>query len=358
MRYTASQLKKAYTPFNVDAFIHFVMKDFDTLGFGERMKKITLGLETFLPTDFKQSQKILINALGAEIQVEELEGYEGFYVMPLAHYISLHGQEYFELSMQALYEMTKRFTAEFAIRSFLLQHERLTLQKFLEFAKDRNVHVRRLVSEGSRPRLPLAQRLHTFVKDPTPVFNVLKALKNEPTRLVQRSIANNLNDIAKDHPDAVVNFLEIWKKEKVKDIEWIIAHATRSLLKQGHLPTLKLLGFNPNITIHHAQLDILTPNIILGDTLIFDVSINFNNPNKEKVVIDYLLHFKKANGKNKPKVFKLSSKTIPAQTSLTLTKKHPIKLASTRNYYEGEQFIQLQVNGKVVTDKIAFNLHM
>jgi len=354
--YTASQIKSVYCDFNKEAFIAQVMEGFETLSFGDRMRKITQGLYDFLPKDFERSAHYLIQALGPPIQTQELEGYEGFYIMPMSHYIAEYGQEYYETSMQALLAMTQRFTAEFPIRTFLINNETETLQRLHTYTQHPNCHVRRLASEGSRPRLPLAQRLHAFVKDPTPVLALLDALKNEPTRLVQRSIANNLNDIAKDNPDRVTEFLQKWKEAKVKDVAWIINHATRSLVKEGHKPTLRLLGFDPEIKVLKSAINLRSSTIILGESLNFEVQLHFENEEEEKVVIDYLLHFKKANAETKPKVFKLTTKTIPPKASLNLQKKHPIKFATTRAYYEGIQFIELQVNGNIIGKKVPFTL--
>lgn len=356
--YTAAQIKNIYPIFQEDAFINSVMDNFEVLSFGERMKKITQGLYDYLPKAFVDAQRILVDALGPPIKTQELEGYEGFYVMPMAHYIALYGTASFDLSMNALYEMTQRFTSEFAIRTFLLAHETRTLEILLHFAQDANPHVRRLVSEGSRPRLPMAQRLHPFIENPNKVFTLLEALKNEPTRLVQRSIANNLNDIAKDHPDTVTTFLKKWKNENVTDIDWIISHATRSLVKEGHLPTLELLGYNPDIPISHATIEIENVSIKLGDTLIFNADITLNNTDTAALIIDYLLYFKKANGTHKPKVFKLAKRTISPHTHLVLKKRHPLKLSTTRAYYEGVQYLQLQINGKPYGPKVSFELHM
>ena len=353
---TAQQIKEVYPTFNEKAFVVSTLNDFDTLSFGSRNSKITDNLYTFLPVDFPVAVEILINSLGEEMQVEELEGYEGFYILPLSTYVSRYGQNDYELSIKALIEMTKRFTSEWPIRTFLEQEQSKTLQHLHQCTKSDNCHIRRLASEGSRPRLPLGSRLHAFIKEPQLVLDLLEALKNEPTRLVQRSIANNLNDIAKDNPDDVVHFLKRWKEEDVKDIDWMIKHATRTLIKKGHSGALELLGFNMDIEIGNVTVEIETPKVTLGEALKFSTKIRFNNPKDSKVVIDYLLHFKKANGMLKAKVFKLSTKKISPQATLFLSKKHPLKLATTRSYYEGLQALQLQINGKLVTEIIPFNL--
>ena len=354
--YIASQIKHVNPSFQKDDFIASTLMGFESLSFGDRNSKITDNLYTHLPKEYPKTLEILVASLGEPLVEEELEGYEGFYVMPLSTYVRRYGTEHYQLSMDALIEMTKRFTSEWPIRIFLEQEQERTLAYLTVCSKSDNCHVRRLVSEGTRPRLPLGSRLYSFMEDPTPVLALLDLLKNEPTRLVQRSIANNLNDIGKDNPDAVVSFLEQWKTDGVKDIEWIIKHATRSLVKEGHHGSLKLLGFNPDITIKSAKLNMLTPDVQLGDNLEFECEIDFENALDEKVVVDYLLHFKKANGALKPKVFKLSTKTISPKQKLLLRKKHPLKPATTRKYYEGEQGVQIQINGQAVGEVIYFDL--
>lgn len=358
IKFIASNIYEVYPEFKKEAFIAETYEGFESLSFGERNTKITERLFYYLPRSYPEALEILVASLGEPIAGEELEGYDGFYIMPLSTYVRNYGTAHYEISVDALIEMTTRFTSEFAIRIFLEQEETKTLQKLQQCAAHENCHIRRLVSEGTRPRLPLSSRLHSFIKDPQPVLKLLEQLKNEPTRLVQRSIANNLNDIAKDNPDAVVSFLERWQNEQVKDVEWIIKHATRTLIKEGHPGALRLLGFDPDIEIVSANLVVMTPQVTLGEHLVFEVSIDFKNSKTEKVVIDYLLYFKKANGTLKPKVFKLTTKTVTPNTLLKLTKKHPLKPATTRQYYEGIQAVQLQINGKLISEKVEFQLNV
>jgi 3-methyladenine DNA glycosylase AlkC len=181
-------------------------------------------------------------------------------VMPQNDFVAAYGLGYLDLSLRALYELTKRFTAEGAIRAFLQAYPEQTLTWLAEWATDPNCHVRRLVSEGARPRLPLAPRLPEFVKNPQPVLALLEQLKANPVLMVPRSFANNLNDIAKDHPDLVVETLARWKQAADPGTQWIIGHATRTLLKQGHADALALLGYGAATSISVVSFQ-LTPRI-------------------------------------------------------------------------------------------------
>lgn len=355
IQYIASQIHNVYPTFLTSDFIHHTLEDFERLTFSERNQAIYHQLVRYLPVDFHTSANILVQALGDPIETEELEGYNGFYVMPFTHYIAQHGLEHFELSMNALLEMTMRFTAEWAIRPFLLHHEEKTLHFLRSLSSHPNPHARRLVSEGSRPRLPWGSRLHQYIKDPSHVFALLESLKNEPTRLVQRSIANNLNDIAKDHPDEVIDFLAQWKQQNVRDVDWIISHATRTLIKSAHPGALALKGFDTNIDLD-SSLSLSTDQITLGEAI--ELTLTIHSRRDQKLIIDYLIGFQKANATIAPKVFKLTTRTLKADESITLIKRHPIKPATTRVHYAGEHTVQLQINGVLQPDIGTFRLNL
>lgn len=354
LAYISQQIKAVYPSFKEKTFYDEVMKDLQRRSFSERAQHISDTLHTFLPSSYNKAIDIIENALGPEIAEEGIEGYDCFYVMPLGTYVRDFGLDEFERSMRALKEMTKRFSSEWPIRRFIEKDEAKVFAYLSVWAKDENCHVRRLVSEGTRPRLPLGTHLKKYIQDPRPVLRLLQRLKNEPTRLVQRSIANNLNDIAKDHPTLVTNFLEGWKKDKVKDVDWIISHACRSLIKNGDKKALRLMGYQTEIKINNLCLNVMKPEVTLGGFLEFE--INFELEEECKLVVDYVLFFKKAKGTLKPKVFKLSNKVFYNTKKIHLTKKHPLKEATTRKYYEGVQAIAVQINGTLYAQRKEFLL--
>ena len=353
--YLAQNIKTVYPDFKMNAFIHEVFLGFDELSFSERAQHIALRLYDHLPKNYLVAIDIIEKSLGPVIEEEELEGYDCFYVMPLGIYVKEYGLDEFDRSMMALKEMTMRFSSEWPIRSFIQKDEKRVLDFLRIWAKDENCHIRRLVSEGTRPRLPWGMRLQKYVKDPSTVLKLLESLKNEPTRLVQRSIANSLNDIAKDHPSHVTDFLNRWKKEKVKDIHWIVSHACRSLIKEGNLEAMKLMGYKADVKIKELTLVLHQEQINLGETLEF--TLCFELEEKSSLIIDYILYFKKANGSLKAKVFKISSKSF-AEGKVKIRKKHLLKKITTRQYYEGVQAIALQINGKVYAPKKEFFLKL
>jgi len=214
---------------------------------------------------------------------------------------------------------------------------------------DRSEHVRRLASEGTRPRLPWGKQLPSFIEDPTKVIALLENLRDDPSDYVRRSVANNLNDISKDNPDLFIETCKRWLADAVPERKWIIKHACRTLIKTGRPEVFPLLGFtaNPKLEISTPTLN---PNTVcLGNPLQISAPITSKSDKTQQVVIDYAIHFMKANGKTAPKVFKWKNLKLKARESMVLNKAHPLKAINTRRYYSGAHYLEIMVNGKVMT---------
>ena len=351
----AQAIFQSWPDFDVTGFATHINDRLESLSFGDRNALIRDTLKAYLPDHFPKAAQILIDSLGPELAECELTGYDGFIIMPQCDYVARSGLADFDISMQALFEMTKRFTAEGAIRAFIETYPDKTLQQLDQWAENENCHVRRLVSEGTRPRLPLAPRLTQFIHDPQPVLKLLDKLKADPVLLVRRSVANNLNDIAKDHPDLVVDTLEAWHKSKDKGTQWIISHASRTLVKQGHPGVLALLGYPPNPAIALKNLALNDSVVHLGQKLDFGFDVRSEADRAQNLMIDYVIHHVKANGRLTAKVFKLTQKKLKPGETLTLSKKHPFRPITTRTYYPGRHLLQIQINGKVWAET-AFEL--
>jgi 3-methyladenine DNA glycosylase AlkC len=276
--------------------------------------------------------------------------------MPMTNYVGLHGLNHFSQSMTLLKEMTQRFSSEFDIRFFLIKEPKRTLSILEKWTGDPSVHVRRLVSEGTRPRLPWGMRLSKFVENPKPILPLLEALKDDEEEYVRRSVANNLNDIAKDHPDLVAGIAKRWLKEASKNRERLIRHACRTLIKQGHQKTLKALGYDePKVKVEKFKL--LNPKINFGEAILFEVDIRSNSKKKQQLIIDYAIHHRKANGGTSPKVFKWKTLAMAPNANLIAKKKHAIKKISTRVYYPGIHEVEIFING-ISFGKKKFELKM
>lgn len=343
----AANLLGAWREFDAKGFRHAVNSQLKPLSFSERAALIRDSLWEFLPKDYPHALKIMLKSLPPELEKREITNYDGFIIMPLNDYVAKYGLSHYDLSMQALYEMTKRFTAEGAIRAFILGEPEKTLAILSQWAEDENCHVRRLVSEGTRPRLPWTMQLKPFIENPRPVLALLEKLKTDPELMVRRSVANNLNDIAKDNPDLVVATLKRWSRIDDEGTQWLIRHAARTLVKQGNQGALSVLGFDANTEISVQDIRLDKPTVKLGEDLVFSFNVKSKSMRAQNLVIDYVIHHVKANGKLAPKVFKLTKKKLEASESVEVEKRHSFRLINTRKYYSGTHRLEIQVNGKV-----------
>lgn len=358
----ASHFEKHYSSFNMKGFITDTTEDFDSLELKQRSVRITEMMIKYLPDDYKEAGEIIRNSLPPyqedkiSLGTVDDDGVAGWAVMSLTYFVALQGNNDFDYSMGLLKELTMRETAEFDIRHFLISEPEKTLAVLETWATDSSQHVRRLVSEGSRPRLPWGMRLPQFIKNPAPVILLLEKLKDDESEYVRRSVANNLNDIAKDHPDLVADIAEAWMKGASKDRIKLIKHACRTLVKNGHKKTLSVLGYN-NPEIKQSSITIATPEVIFGETLQFSVSLNSASKHDQPVMIDYIIHHQKANGSTSPKVFKLRVTSLLSNKPLQITKIHTMKKITTRKYYAGLHRLEVVVNGVSIGQK-GFQLTM
>lgn len=344
------QVAKAWPHFDSAGFISAASLKLEDLELKQRSAQITDALTTFLPNDYEQSAAILLASLAPAEDCDVVgaivhdNGLAGWAIMPLTHYVGLHGLKHFDLSMTLLKEMTKRSSSEFDIRYFLLDSPQRTLSVLQEWTQDPNQHVRRLVSEGTRPRLPWAMSLPVFIEDPGPLIPLLDALKDDEEEYVRRSVANNLNDIAKDHPDVVARIAGEWLKGASKDRQRLVRHACRTLIKQGHKATLAALGYNtPAVKLNHLK--ILTPHVMFGNALFFELSLASTSKSSQPLIIDYAIHHRKANGTTSPKVFKWKTTSLKPLEIHTSERKHSMRKITTRVYYPGTHRLEILING-------------
>ena len=342
----AGNIHQAWPDFDQDAFVQAVVPKLPDLSFGDRSSLIADSLRHFLPDAYETAVFILIAALRPEPKTETFNGYDGFEIMPQCLFVSRYGLDEYDVSINALYEMTKRFTAEGDIRPFIQKYPDKTMAFLHEITQDPSPFARRLASEGTRPRLPLAPRLPVFQQDPTPVIELLDKLKEDPNLMVRRSVANNLNDIAKDNPDTVVATLERWRAIETPEMDWIISHALRTLLKQGHLGALRLMGYDPDASIVVSDLRVSSTKIKVGDVLGFSFQVRSEEKRPCSLMIDYIIHYMKANGRQKPKVFKAAKKTLAPGETITVQQGRSFEKINTRPYYAGQHSLEIQINGK------------
>ena len=340
----------AYPEFPAQQFEDEVMAAFPKLELLDRIHYMVDMLEKHLSIspwsamDYPHCLNILLSSLPAPLDPNKHDDdFWDFIMAPYGYFVAQYGcsEQYLEISFAALEEMTKRFSCEWAIRAFFKHFELQTLRQMLKWSQSDNYHVRRLASEGSRPSLPWGNKIALKYNKTLPI---LDNLCHDTRRFVTRSVANHLNDISKLDPKLVVDTLKRWQIEQAQDIDYIISHATRTLVKQWDHGALELLGYNPNpnVSLEHVQLN--TTVVIIGNALEFGFDITAHS--REPVIIDYSIHFVSKSWKLLPKVFKLKKLTLSTWKTVHISKNHPFKLMTTKALYPGLHKLDITVNGK------------
>ena len=331
--------------FPTQAFLEDALEGFDDLELTARARQIARALRTHLPDDYETALAILVASLGPPIDGDELSGMEAFMYLPHVYFVAENGVNHWEASMAAQYELTKRSTAEFSIRAFLVHEPDRTLARLRRWATDPNPHVRRLVSEGTRPRLPWAPRLPAFQRDPAPVIELLELLKDDPSLYVRRSVANNLNDIGKDHPDVLVETCGRWLDGADDGRLWLVRHALRSAVKRGDPRALDLLGFAADPVAEIVDVAITPQAARIGDTVRLEFTVRNAGRATARVNVDVRVHFVKSRGTTSPKVFKVAEVTIEPGAEASLAKSISLRQHTTRTHFPGEHRVEAVVNG-------------
>ncbi len=285
--------------------------------------------------------------LKASLPKEGRPGLTGWELLPVNQFIAERGLDHLDVSLDLLKALTPHFTAEFGIRAFIHRDQHRSLATISNWVNDPNHHVRRLASEGTRPRLPWAMRLPALVRDPQPILPILTALIDDPEDYVRRSVANSLNDIAKDHPDLVAAFVRDAMIDASPQRRQLLRHASRTLLKKGHGDALANFGFEPAAGIS-AGISIETPSVLFGEHLGFTLALTNEGKSAQRLMIDYAIHHRKANGSLAPKVFKWTSLELGTGETITIARRHAMRAITTRQYYAGTHRVEILVNGAVL----------
>jgi 3-methyladenine DNA glycosylase AlkC len=345
VRGIASDIARVHPDFDVARFVATGLDGLDRLELLQRGWHLAEALHKHLPQPFPRAADVLVASLGPEHVDTEDFGMALFRYLPHVLFVQKYGLDDFEPAMRAQYELTKRFSAESSIRPYLVKYPDWTYARLNEWARDDSVHVRRLVSEGTRPRLPWAPRLPDFQKDPKPVIALLNLLKDDPERYVQRSVANNINDIGKDHPELAVELCRQWLEGASPGRKWIIGHALRSLIKKGHPGALGLLGFGSKAEVSISPARLVPQDIMLGGKLRFAFEITSTGKAVQELLVDYAVHFVKANGETRPKVFKLKKIVLDPSARIELASSVSFETLTTRKPYPGRHRIDILING-------------
>lgn len=336
-------LKQVYPKFDGTKFLDKVLdSDWKNKELKQRIRHIAIGLESCLEGNYKDKIKLIIALAAMLIKDKKYQYGLGYMVLP--DFVEVFGRDDYNTSIKAIENITQLTSCEFAIRPFIIDSPDKVMKQMLKWSKHKNLNVRRLSSEGCRPRLPWAMALPHLKKDPGPIFPILENLKDDPSDFVRKSVANNLNDISKDNPDLVIAIAIKWKGNN-KNRDWIVKHACRTLLKQGNPIVMQLFGFGSIEKIEVNGFQVLTPKVKIGEYLEFSFQLRNKAKKPNLIRLEYAMYYKKANGKLSKKVFSISEKSYAGNSITKIDRKQSFKLITTRKYYKGLHKVSLILNG-------------
>lgn len=344
----AEQVGLAWSKFDRKRFVKLATEGLEELEFQGRVRQFSKAMADTLPNERSDALRILRESL-PPAQVDTDSVTDGWLQWPVGQFIAEHGLGDFDEAWETMVELTKRFSSEFAVRPFLETMPEQVFPRLLDLTADPNPHVRRWCSEGPRPRLPWGRKLHDLIADPSPVWPILEALRDDPEKYVQKSVANHLNDLAKDHPGAVVAVCRRWMENATPQRVWIIRHALRTLIKDGDPEALEIVGFGKPKGIA-AELSVSPEAIAIGGKVEIVAGIRSSAREDQRLAVDYVLHYVRQGGRISEKVFKWKELDLPAADEVSLTKQQAFRPVSIRALYPGLHRIELQVNGHRVAE--------
>jgi 3-methyladenine DNA glycosylase AlkC len=349
----AAMLRRAWRRFDTAAFLRPIEPGYTSLGLMARGQRISEALRVHLPGDVPRALALLVESMdppmGLTVAGEPDAGdrpYSAFLYLPHSLYIGAHGLGHIDAAMAAQHALTQRFTAEYCLRPFLQHHRDATLARLRDWLVDDNAHVRRAVSEGTRPRLPWAARLPEFQRDPQWALPLLDALKDDPSSYVRRSVANHLGDIAKDHAEVAVETARTWLHAASPEREALVRHGLRHLVKRGDAQALAVLGVGHAVTLDvvDARVTPLHPHV--GDKVRIEAELRNPTHLHQRVLADLKVHYVKANCASAPKVFKLQTLDMAPGARVVLGKTLSLHQMTTRTHYPGVHRVELVLNGR------------
>jgi 3-methyladenine DNA glycosylase AlkC len=345
-------LQKAWAPFDLEAFVREAAAGLAALELKGRAAHIAQAMAQHLPqrrsggVDFPRASRVLVDSLGDKHATDELEGagMAPFFYLPHTTFVAEHGLEHVDVALDAQYEITQRFSCEFSIRAFLLHHPDATLARMATWVTDKSPHVRRLVSEGTRPRLPWATRVPLLDEHPERLLPLLEQLKDDPTTVVRRSVANHLNDLGKDHSDLFYATCAAWLNDASPERRALIEHALRSALKRAEPRALALIGAGAKPSVALVSSSFTPKRVAIGGKVRVSATLKSTAKKPQTLHIDLEVHFVKARGTS-PKVFKLQHVTLLPGDDVALSKLVSLAVHTTRTPHPGKHDVALLVNG-------------
>ena len=341
LQHIAVETAAVFPAFDARHFLERTLVEYDNLSLMQRLHRVTQSLHEFLPNDYEKTLAIL-RQLAPRLNNK-------FVTLILPHYVALYGAEHFDVSLDALKFFTCFGSSEYAVRHFLQRDLEKTLNVMTAWSMDNNEHVRRLASEGCRPRLPWSFHIEALRTNPDPVAPIIQNLMADPSLYVRKSVANHLNDIAKDNPGWVLDRLDRWDTQDA-NTAWIVKHGLRTLIKKGDQRALALIGATGEAAVAVANFTISPGTIRLGDEIVISFGIASKSTETQRLVIDYAIHYIKKSGLASAKVFKIKTVALSPGETLPIQRRQSIRNFTTREHYFGMHKVELIVNGKCVAD--------
>lgn len=345
---------QADATFDGQSFQKKALRGLSALELKARVDHFIAVINAHLPADFAKALPIVVSA-GDALRNDGLKSAQSFFApWPLIDWVGVYGLEHPAPSLAALRRLTSLFSAEFAVRPFILADAEATLAVFSGWLDDSDHHVRRLVSEGTRPLLPWGVQLPGFRAEPQPALELLEYLKDDESEYVRRSVANHLNDVAKDHPQTVVKIAKKWWRGASSERKALVRHGLRTLVKKGDSGALAVLGFTtkPKVT---ANLSISESSLAIGGAQQLSLVLTSRGKRHQNLVIDYAVHHQRSGGKVSAKVFKWKNVKLAPGEEIVLAKKHSFVPRTVRRLYPGLHKIEILVSGQVVSS-VTFEL--
>ncbi len=348
VRRLAADIARVHPAFPGRAFIARACAGLQALELLDRGKQIARALADHLPAPYPEAIEVLVRSLGPEHAHDELKGVgmAPFYYLPHVLFVAERGLDHFDLSMRAQHELTRRFSAESSIRPYIARYPDRTFALLRRWARDRNAHVRRLVSEGTRLRLPWAARVPWLDQHPERVLELLELLKDDPTTLVRRSVANNLNDLGKVHPPLLARTCAAWLREASPERRALVEHALRSAIKRGDAAALALLGYGGQAAIAVEGVHFHPRRVRIGGRVNVSFVLRSRSRRPQQLLVDLAVHFVKARGQTGRKVFKIRRVPLPPGARVPLQARISLAVHTTRVPYAGRHAVDVLVNGQ------------
>jgi 3-methyladenine DNA glycosylase AlkC len=332
----ALDVKAVYALFDTRRFLKISLAGLDGLTLMQRLRRMTQALHATLPADYRQALEVL-RALAMRIE-------PGFSTLVLPDYVGQYGLDDFDVSMEALKLFTALGSSEFAVREFLRKDLKRALAIMKVWSRDDSDAVRRLASEGSRPRLPWSFRLDAIMADPSLAAPILENLRTDTSLYVRKSVANHLNDVTKSHPEWVLDRLATWPIENAHTA-WIAKRALRSLIKAGNGRALAVIGAGGVPDIKVSKFAVTPRQVALGERVTLSFDLASRSLESQRLVIDYRMHYVKKSGVTAAKVFKLKELTLEGGQKLAIERTQNIRDFTTRVHYAGRHDVEILVNG-------------